>query len=506
MSGLRGLVACVGLGFGDEGKGKVVDALVRRTGARTVVRFGGGPQAAHHVVTPGGRVHCFAQFPSGMLVAGTRGWIAREMLVDPLALAREAEALAHAGAPDGRARLRVDPRCRLVTPLHRLVGRMRELARGARRHGSCGRGVGEAVRDAAARGDEAIRAEDLLDPPLLARKLRLQRSVALDHAEQLVEELERGWSARGDGSEDGTEAREGERAADQTGDRAGGGGEGGAGDRDGILHALRSYLDEIRRIGDGDGSAGSALAALAASMSAALAGIRLAGEIELAAEVGEELDRGSSVLLEGAHGVLLDSRRGFVPHVTATDTTFAPAERLAARIAPGRPLLRLGITRAYATRHGAGPFPTEDSTLTAALPEPHNVPNPWQGAMRAGPLDLVALRYALSVADAPPVALAVTHLDRLAGFGKLRVATGWETDDGPAAPLPDARHVARCRPVYEERPGWEGDLSPCRAPCDLPSGARDILRFLASSDGLGTPVALASVGPSAAETLFFGEG
>lgn len=456
-----GLVACVGLGFGDEGKGKVVDTLVRRTGARTVVRFGGGPQAAHHVVTPEGRVHCFAQFPSGMLVAGTRGWIAREMLIDPFALGREAEALALAGAPDGRERLRIDPLCRVVTPFHRLVGRMRELARGARRHGSCGRGVGEAVRDAAARGSEALFAGDLLDPSILVAKLRRQRAVALDHAEQLAEEGARG--------EAGVE--------------------------------LARYREKVRDLGGGDD-----LTLLCASMAEGLAAVRLAGEPELATAIEEDLECGAPVLFEGAHGVLLDATRGFIPHVTATDTTFVPAESLAARIAPGRPLFRLGITRAYATRHGAGPFVTEDPGLTEALPEPHNVPNPWQGAMRAGPLDLVALRYALSVAATGPVALAVTHLDRLSSLGKVRVATGYEVDGVPAGLVPDARHLERCRPVYEERPGWEEDLRACRTPEDLPPAARDFLRFLASPDGLGAPVVLASVGPSAAETVFLGGG
>lgn len=462
MTELSGLVACVGLGFGDEGKGKVVDALVRQTGARTVVRFGGGPQAAHHVVTPEGHVHCFAQFPSGMLVVGTRGWIAREMLIDPLALGREAEALAAAGAPDGLARLRIDPGCRVVTPFHRLVGRMRELARGARRNGSCGRGVGEAVRDAVARGGEAVFAGDLPDSSILVGKLRRQRVVALDHAEQLA-----GGGARG---ENGAE--------------------------------LAKHLEKVRQLGNGR----TDLEALAASMTEGLTGVQFAGERELAAEVQEELERGAPVLLEGAHGVLLDATRGFAPHVTATDTTFAPAERLSARIASRRSLFRLGITRAYATRHGAGPFVTEDAGLTDALPEPHNVPNPWQGAMRAGPLDLVALRYALSVAADGPVALAVTHLDRLAGLGQLRAATGYEVDGVPANLVPETRHLERCRPVIAELPGWQGDLSSCRSPRELSPAARGFLRFLESPDGLDAPVALASVGPSAAETVFFGEG
>ena len=188
MTPPSGLVAVAGLLYGDEGKGKVVDALVRRTGARIVVRSGGGPQAAHHVVTDDGRVHCFAQLPAGLLVPGVRGFLGREMLVDPLALAREAEAIAATGVPDALARVTADPACRLVTPLHRLVGQMRELARGARRHGSCGRGVGEAVRDARARGSEALVLADLADEPLLRRKLALLSAVARDHAEQLAGE------------------------------------------------------------------------------------------------------------------------------------------------------------------------------------------------------------------------------------------------------------------------------------------------------------------------------
>ena len=105
-----------------------------------------------------------------------------------------------------------------------------------------------------------------------------------------------------------------------------------------------------------------------------------------------------------------------------------------------------------------------------------------------------------------PVALAVTHLDRLSGLGTLRVATRYEVDGEPANLVPEARHLERCRPIYEERPGWEEDPRSSRTPGDLPGEARGFLRFLESPDGLGTPVVLASVGPSAAETVFFGEG
>lgn len=132
----------LGLGFGDEGKGTIVDWLARRSPSPPlVVRWNGGPQAAHHVVTEQGRVHCFAQLGSGSFVEGARTHLAPEMVVDLYALRVEAQAF-------GNARIlrtvTMDPRCPLVTPWHAIVGRLRELARGASRHGSTGRGVAEA--------------------------------------------------------------------------------------------------------------------------------------------------------------------------------------------------------------------------------------------------------------------------------------------------------------------------------------------------------------------------
>ena len=141
-------IAVVGLGAGDEGKGASVDALVRRLGLRVVVRHNGGPQAAHHVVREDGVVHCFAQFGAGTLVPGVRTHLSRFMLVEPLGLAREAAALGRIGVGSALQRGTIDVACAVVTPFHRLFGRMQELARGSARHGSCGLGVGSAYVDA----------------------------------------------------------------------------------------------------------------------------------------------------------------------------------------------------------------------------------------------------------------------------------------------------------------------------------------------------------------------
>lgn len=140
----------VDLGFGDAGKGAVVDRLCRADHTvRAVVRFNGGAQAAHTVVTADGRQHTFAQFGAGTL-RGVPTLLSRFMLVDPLALTAEADHLRSLGVPDPCALLSVDRRARLTTPYHAAASRLREQARGAARHGSCGMGVGETARYALA--------------------------------------------------------------------------------------------------------------------------------------------------------------------------------------------------------------------------------------------------------------------------------------------------------------------------------------------------------------------
>ena len=142
---MKAPIVC-GLAFGDEGKGSITDYLVRALGADTVVRYNGGPQAGHNVVTTDGRWHCFAQLGAGSFVPGVRTVLASNMLVELEALEAEAAALAAKGVRDVWWRLLIDRACTLVTPMHKLVGQLGELARGPQRRGSCGMGVGEAVR------------------------------------------------------------------------------------------------------------------------------------------------------------------------------------------------------------------------------------------------------------------------------------------------------------------------------------------------------------------------
>lgn len=171
---LRGVdaVVVVDLGFGDAGKGLLVDALTRRLGARLVVRWHGGAQAGHNVVTADGRHHTFSQLGAGSFVPGVATWLGPDFVFDPLALAVEARRL-----PGALGRVTVHGEARVVTPMHVAANRLRERARGEARHGSCGAGVGEVVVDA--RAGEAIRVAELGAPDtperlraLQARKLR----------------------------------------------------------------------------------------------------------------------------------------------------------------------------------------------------------------------------------------------------------------------------------------------------------------------------------------------
>lgn len=434
-------IAVLGLGAGDEGKGASVDALVRRLGLGLVVRHNGGPQAAHHVVREDGVVHCFAQFGAGTLVPGVRTQLSRFMLVEPLALAREAEALASIGVAAPLQRITVDVACAVVTPFHRLFGRMQELARGAGRHGSCGLGVGAAYVDAHNPRLPTLRFGELLGPvEALRGKLRLLQLVKIDQAEQLAE-------ARPEAE-------------------------------------MAPLLDALRRADLGE-------------LITAYRAIAGAVAVDDGAGLRAVLrDRPETVIFEGAQGALLDAERGFWPHVTPSRTGASQAETLLAE-ADAPPPLRLGVLRAYATRHGPGPLVSESPALLARLPEPHNPPGPWQGAMRVGGFDLVAARHALALVDGVD-GLALTCLDRLAGLGSVPVCTAYRSPAGerlttlarPQERAEQAAHSAllmRCHPELQALPGWDEP--------GLPAPAIAYATGLAAQ--LGTPLLGLAAGPDA---------
>jgi adenylosuccinate synthase len=431
-------VAVVDLGFGDAGKGLVTDHLVRATGSRMVVRFNGGAQAGHNVVTPDGRHHTFSQLGSGTFVPGVRTHLARRVVVHPTALLVEARRLADVGVPDALERVSVSPEALVTTPFHQAAGRLRELARGAERHGSCGVGVGEVMRDAVANPRDALRVEHLADGASLRPRLRrvqerLRASVAV--------------------SRDAARRLAGEAAF----------GELRALDDDAIVEA---WIDAIRRF---------------------VATVEVAPDAALREAVEE-----TPLVFEGAQGVLLDESHGFHPFTTWSNCTFDQAEELWGELGPDESLLRLGVVRAYAHRHGPGPLPTESPELAGALVERHNGDHPWQGPFRVGWPDLVLARYARDACRGVD-GIAVTHLDAVARSPRWRAAIAYDggrTTEWPAAPPADldrragqARALARVAPQYVD----VVDASP---------EAR--VRWIESAfgDAYGAPVLLYSYGPT----------
>ncbi len=354
----------LGLGFGDCGKGHFVDALTRRWQAHTVVRFSGGAQAGHNVVTSAdgggvGRHHTFSQFGAGTLVPGTRTVLLDPMVLHPTALLVEAEALARTGVHDALSRLMIDARCRITTPYHQAAGRAREFLRGDSAHGTCGVGVGETVRHALAHPDQAMRYADLSG--VNASHVREQLDKLNSIRETLLAELS--------------------PLCPQNGGEA--------------LAVEMQTLQDVSLAGKWFNVA-RALARQCAPVS-----------IEM---MGDQLKQPGCVLFEGAQGVLLDEWRGFHPHTTWSSITTAAVEAAAACFDLAAPIGHYGVLRSYLTRHGAGPFPTHDESLNDLLPEPHNHSEGWQGRFRRGHPDAVLLRYALEVTG-PLNGLLVSHLD-----------------------------------------------------------------------------------------------
>jgi adenylosuccinate synthase len=161
----------VDLGFGDAGKGLLTDWLVRTTEAKLVVRYNGGAQAGHNVVTPEGLHHTFAQFGAGTFVPGVRTFLSRYVVVHPTALMVEAGVLERKGIASPLERITISEHARITTPFHQAANRLREVARGSRRHGSVGVGVGETVADSIAHPQDTVVAADLRSPSVLRKKI-----------------------------------------------------------------------------------------------------------------------------------------------------------------------------------------------------------------------------------------------------------------------------------------------------------------------------------------------
>ena len=420
-----GNVAVIGAQWGDEGKGKVVDWLASR--ADIVVRFQGGHNAGHTLVV-GNQTYKLSLLPSGV-VRQKLGIIGNGVVIDPDALLAEIARVEAQGLAVGPDQLRIADNAPLILPLHSALDRAREVARGERRIGTTGRGIGPAYEDKVAR--RAIRVADLAEPDTLSLKLD---ELLLHHNALLA----------------GLNAPVFAKAA--------------------LLDQLLGWAPRI---------------------------------LPYAEPVWERLHHarraGRRILFEGAQAVMLDVDHGTYPFVTSSNTVAATAAA-GAGVGPGAVGFVLGIAKAYCTRVGSGPFPTELCDATGQLlgERGHEFGTVTGRPRRCGWFDAALVCQAIKVGGIG--GLALTKLDVLDGLPELRIGVGYQLDGGFIDHLPAAMGAqARARPVYETIEGWTGSTRGARSWADLPAQAVKYVRRI--EELTQAPVTLLSTSPEREDTI-----
>ena len=420
-------VVVIGTQWGDEGKGKIVDWLTDR--AQGVVRFQGGHNAGHTLVI-GGKKTVLHLIPSGILRGSVDCFIGNGVVVSPQALVAEMDELEGAGVRGVVARLSISEACPLILPYHSALDHAREAAKGEKKIGTTGRGIGPAYEDKAAR--RAIRVQDLFDAKRFAEKLR----ELLDFHNFVLKSYYR------------SDAIDYQQTLDET-----------------LALAPR-------------------LAPLIADVPRALYHANRAGK---------------NLLFEGAQGSLLDIDHGTYPFVTSSNCV-AGAAAAGAGIGPHHLHYVLGITKAYNTRVGGGPFPTE---LSDDVGERLRQRGQEFGATtgrprRTGWFDAAALKRSIQLNGVS--GLCITKLDVLDGVEAVKICVGYKLDGTLSEILPvGAEELGRCHPVYEELPGWMESTVGIKSHDALPKAARAYLKRI--EELAGVPIDLISTGPDREETI-----
>ncbi len=419
-------VVVLGTQWGDEGKGKVVDLLTDQ--AAVVARFQGGHNAGHTLVI-GGEKTVLHLIPSGILREGVTCLIGNGVVLAPDALLKEMAELEEKNVPV-RERLRLSPACPLILPYHIALDQAREVARGAAKIGTTGRGIGPAYEDKVAR--RGLRLGDMLNAERFAGKLRevmeyhnfvltqYYKVDAVDYQKTLDDALTMAEQLR-------------PMVADVTG----------------MLHDYRA--------------------------------------------------QGANILFEGAQGSLLDIDHGTYPYVTSSNTT-AGGTATGSGFGPLYLDYVLGITKAYTTRVGSGPFPTElfDEVGRHLAEKGHEFGATTGRARRCGWFDAVALKQSVRINSIS--GLCLTKLDVLDGLDTIRVCTGYQNTAGEDVAIPlDCDDYEGLTPVYEDLPGWSDSTLGAKTLEALPTAARD---YIARIEQLvGVPIDIISTGPDRVETI-----
>ncbi len=419
--------AVIGLQWGDEGKGKIVDLLSAR--ADVIVRFQGGNNAGHTLVVDGQET-ILHLIPSGALYPGTTCVIGGGVVVDPGALVKELDELRARGFVREPERLLISQEAHVILPHHKAIDQARERQRGSGKIGTTGRGIGPAHEDKVAR--IGLRMIDLCDEAYVRRALEVSVSEKNAYLKEVL----------------------GEDA----------------------IH-YEAMIEELLEWGR-----------------------KLSVHVtDTSRYLHEALESGSKVLFEGAQGVMLDVDHGTYPYVTSSNTGVA-AVAAGAGIAPSKLDKVVGISKAYTTRVGSGPFPTElDDEMGERLRSDGGEYGATTGrARRCGWFDAMVVRKAVRLNGVDTIAL--TKLDVLTGIDPLPICVGYTHMGKPIGSIPaSAGAYEEVVPVLEEREGWHDDISGARSISDLPAQALAYIRRL--EELTGVDVGIVSVGPGRDQTL-----
>jgi adenylosuccinate synthase len=424
-----GNTCVVGLQWGDEGKGKIVDLLMEHFDV--AVRYAGGANAGH-TVQIGGERFALHLIPSGILRPGVLSVIGPGVVADFEVLCEEIDRLRARGVEVGR-NLLVSSRAHLVLPYHKKQDRLaEERLEGGAKIGTTARGIGPCYADKMLR-TPAFRVGDAYRPAEFRAKLA-----------EVVSDRNRLFAT---------------------------------------LYGDDEPLD-------------------AGAMADAWLGHaeRLAGHVaDTTLVLREQLTAGKRIMFEGAQGTMLDINHGTFPFVTSSVCT-AGGAAAGAGVPPSAIRGVVGVVKAYSTRVGGGPFPTElrDATGDTIRERGHEYGTTTGRPRRCGWFDAFAARYAVELNGVTQV--AVMHLDTLGTLPEVRICTAYR-HDGALLPIfpAEAAVLAEVEPVYETLPGWQEEIAGARSCGQLPAAARRFLDRL--EELLGVPVTLVSVGPDREATM-----
>ncbi len=423
----------LGLQWGDEGKGKMVDVLTPKYDV--VARFQGGPNAGH-TLEFNGQKYVLRSIPSGIFQGGKTNLIGNGVVLDPVLFRKEVEELSASGH-NVQEHLLISKKAHLILPTHRLLDQANEAAKGKAKIGTTGKGIGPTYTDKISRN--GLRVGDILEG--FEAKYRQAR----DRHIEMINGLNASAVAKG----------------------------GTAVSMEGLEALEKEWMEAI----------------------AFLRGFQLVDSEHF---VNKALQADKSILCEGAQGSLLDIDFGSYPFVTSSNTVCAGA-CTGLGIAPSKVREVYGIFKAYCTRVGAGPFPTElfDETGAKIRAIGHEYGAVTGRERRCGWIDLVALRYTIMLNGVTQ--LLMMKSDVLDTFPVIKACTAYRVNGVETRDFPFSIDE-KVEPVYEEFPGWQTDLTHCTKEAELPEAFINYVNFLERE--LQTPIRIISVGPDREATIW----